>query len=143
MQGHCLCGSVTLTVPDHTEIDVCHCDMCRRWAGGPAFVIGCQASDLVIEGREHISDYSSSDWADRGFCKHCGTHLYYRMKTDHYHTIGAGLFPEASGMTVTKQIFIDEKPAYYDLANDTPVMTGQEVFEAYPLTDTPDQGAES
>ncbi|MEM9965733.1 MAG: GFA family protein [Asticcacaulis sp.] len=133
MQGRCLCGSVTLTAADHSEIDVCHCDMCRRWAGGPAFVIGFKVSELVIEGREHITDYSSSDWADRGFCKRCGTHLYYRMKTDGFHTIGAGLFTASQDMIVTKQIFIDEKPAHYDLANETPVMTGQEVFEAYPL----------
>jgi hypothetical protein len=30
-----------------------------------------------------------------------------------------------------QQIFIDEKPAFYDLAGDVPAMTGAEVFALY------------
>ncbi len=34
-------------------------------------------------------------------------------------------------MRSTSQIFIDEKPAYYDFANKTHNMTGAEVFAAF------------
>ena len=37
----------------------------------------------------------------------------------------------ASGYAFTSQIFIDEKPAYYDFANKTHNMTGAEVFAAF------------
>ncbi|WP_449219307.1 GFA family protein [Vibrio sp. E150_018] len=30
MQGHCLCGSVTLTTEDKQSFGACHCGMCRR-----------------------------------------------------------------------------------------------------------------
>ena len=29
------------------------------------------------------------------------------------------------------QIFIDEKPEFYDFANETPKLTGKEVFDLY------------
>lgn len=29
---------------------------------------------------QNLSIYASSDWAERGFCNHCGTVLFWRMK---------------------------------------------------------------
>ena len=77
------------------------------------------------------SVFDSSPWAQRGFCKHCGTHLFYRLKeAQHYH-LPVGLFDEAPEFSFDQQIFIDEKPAYYRFANDTRNMTGAEVFALY------------
>lgn len=46
----------------------------------------------------------------------------------------AGLFDKLEsheGAEFTTQIFIEEKPSYYDFANQTKMMTGEEVFAAY------------
>ncbi len=43
----------------------------------------------------------------------------------------AGLFQDGTEFTLREQIFIDEKPAGYDFANDTPKLTGAEVFAKY------------
>ena len=67
MKGHCLCGAVTITVPDINEVAVCHCATCRRWGGGPLFTVDHDGK-LEIEGEDHIADYQSSDWAERAFC---------------------------------------------------------------------------
>jgi hypothetical protein len=53
---------------------VCHCNMCRIWGGISLLVVHTGAS-----GKENISVYPSSEWAECGFCKHCGTHLFYRL----------------------------------------------------------------
>ena len=45
--------------------------------------------------------------------------------------LSVGLFDDTADMVLTNQIFIDEKPGYYDLANDTPKLTGAEVFALY------------
>ncbi len=42
----------------------------------------------------------------------------------------AGVFQDHS-FALASQIFIDEKPPYYDLANQTPMLTGREVFEQF------------
>lgn len=77
--GTCLCGNVSLSAkPKSRHVGACHCATCRKWGGGPLLVVDCEA--LTIEGDEHVGVYSSSDWAERGFCKACGTHLFYRLK---------------------------------------------------------------
>lgn len=128
MKGACLCGSIEVVAEDHEEVGLCHCDMCRRWSGGPMFAVH-GGTRVEFKGGEPAR-YRSSDWAERGFCPTCGTHLFYRLvQTDEY-ALPAGLFQEA-GFRLTSEIFIDEKPAYYELKNQTQKMTGQEVFAMY------------
>lgn len=129
MKGSCLCGLVTITSTDRTSVDVCHCGMCRRWGGGPMFAIECE--QVEIDGREHVASYRSSDWAERGFCRDCGTHLYYRFLESGSYAVPAGLFQDMQGLELTGQIFIDKKPGYYALANKTSTMTEDEVIKMY------------
>ncbi len=131
MTGRCLCGAVKITVTgDHKDVGVCHCDMCRRWGSGPAMALHV-GQDIEIEGKDHVTAYRSSDWAERGFCKTCGSNLYYRLVEADSYVVFAGLFSNQDGMTLKSQIFIDEKPAFYDFANETTNMTGAEVFALY------------
>jgi len=129
MKGQCLCGAVRLTVPEVREAGACHCDYCRRWGGGPLLSVHC-GPDVVVEGREHVAVYASSAWAERAFCRHCGSHLYYRMLGNGSHFVPAGLLEDAE-LELTMQIFIDRKPGYYALANQTPMLTGEEVMRMF------------
>lgn len=132
MKGHCLCSAVTIEAPDRDEVGLCHCSMCRRWGGGPMFAVHV-AGDVQIEGRTNVTSYQSSDWAQRAFCRTCGTHLYYRLLPSGEYILSAGLFPDQA-FRLTGQIFIDEKPGWYALANDTTTMTGAEVFAKFEPT---------
>jgi len=40
-------------------------------------------------------------------------------------------FDDRAGYAFTHQVFVDEKPAYYDFANKTHNMTGAEVFAEF------------
>ena len=129
-KGRCLCGAVTLVADGLGQhIDACHCRTCRTWSGGPLFAVECDGS-VTFQGEEHVTVYDSSEWAQRGFCNRCGTHLFYRLKEKPWYAIPAGLL-EDQVLTLHQQIFIDEKPAYYELANDTPRLTGGEFLEKY------------
>ena len=68
--------------------------------------------------------FDASDWAERGFCKQCGTHLFYRFRTTGAHSVPAGLFEDEESLRFAHQVFIDEKPPYYEFANETNEMTG-------------------
>ena len=47
--GRCLCGAVTFTAKGvERHVHACHCGMCRRWAGGPGFVLS--AESVAFEG---------------------------------------------------------------------------------------------
>ncbi len=128
LTGHCLCGAVTVALePARPHIEACHCDMCRRWCGG-AYLAVPAGTDTTITGEEHVTRYRSSDWAERGFCSRCGSNLFYRFLPTGSCSFLAGLFDDVGDMQLGEQIFIDEKPDYYDFAQDTPRKTGAEVI---------------
>ncbi len=128
MKGHCLCGEITVDAAvENAQVGVCHCDMCRRWGSSPFFAI--HSTEPVQFHGLTPATYQSSEWAERGFCPNCGSSLYYRLLGSEDYILSAGLFD--GEFTLHEQIFIDEKPAYYDLANDTPKLTAKEVFEKY------------
>lgn len=130
-KGTCLCGSVSITVQSlDNSIGACHCDMCRRWGGGPFIEINC-GSNVSFEGKENITCFASSEWAERGFCKNCGSHLFYKLKEGNQHMVPIGLFKETEGLVFDTQVFIDEKPSYYSFSNKTKEMTGEELFAEF------------
>lgn len=130
-QGQCLCGQVKVTVNKiSNEVHACHCSMCRKWSGGPLMAVDC-GNEVQFEGEQHIGIYNSSEWAERGFCKNCGTALFYRIKETQHTVMPIDLFSDVEGLQLTDQIFVDEQPEYYQFANETKKLTGAEVFAMY------------
>jgi len=105
MKAKCLCGNVSLEVEHDKHVHACHCRMCRTWGSGATFSL-IAAKPLKIDGGENIARYHSSEWAERAFCKNCGTKL-------------------------EEQIYIDAKAPYYELANDTPKLTEEEFLAQF------------
>lgn len=128
MKGKCLCGSIEVSAKPHGEVGLCHCSMCRRWSGGPMFAVHC-GPDVQFTGPSPTI-YRSSDWAERGFCGQCGTHLFYHLLPANEYILPAGLFQDQA-FSLTNEIFIDQKPSYYELANETRKLTGQQVFAQF------------
>jgi hypothetical protein len=112
------------------RVDVCHCRMCRVWGGGPFFAVTYEG-ELAVDGRDSVTVYDSSEWAERAFCNRCGTHLYYHLKGSPHYAIMAGLLEDQDDLSFEEQIFIDKKPGWYSFANETKNLTEQEVFEKY------------
>lgn len=88
-------------------------------------------SDVKIEGGENVAVYASSDWAERGFCAQCGSHLFYRLKQNGQYIVPVGLFNEVDDLVFDHQIFVEQKPQYYCFSNQTQMMTGEEVFAQF------------
>ena len=128
--GGCLCGAVRFSAAAKREIGACHCSMCRRWTAGPFLTVDCSDAFAVSDAAS-VELYRSSDWAERAFCKRCGSTLFYRLVGSNHHFVSAETLDDTSGFALTHQIFIDEKPAYYDFVNKTKNMTGAEVFAAF------------
>lgn len=130
-RGRCLCGAVETSVKTiDFGVHACHCGTCRTWGGGPLLSVDC-GTEVSFEGEDAITHYNSSEWAERGFCRHCGTHLFYYLKANGQYIMPAGLFGDVPAFEMVEQIFVDERPAYYCFANQTKEMTGAEVFAMY------------
>ncbi len=86
---------------------------------------------VSIDGDENLGIFESSDWAQRGFCKSCGTHLFYKLKGNGQYFMPGALFGAELVLDFDHQVFIDEKPSYYSFANETQNLTGAELFAKY------------
>lgn len=128
INGKCLCGSVKVSVETEEKVfDACHCGMCCKWGGGPALTVDGGS----FSGEEFISIYKSSEWAERGFCKKCGTNLFYRLVDSDFINCSLGLFDDVSSFKFGKQIFVDHKPTSYEFSNKTKMMTEAEVLAEF------------
>lgn len=129
--GQCLCGGVQVNATIHeTVMGACHCSICRKWGGGPMMAVECK-DNVSWQGEENITVYDSSAWAQRGFCKTCGTHLFYRLKEQAFYALPVGLLNNTDSFTFAHQVFIDEKPYNYSFAGETHNLTGAEVFAQF------------
>ena len=134
--GKCLCGAVSFEATDlPMETGACHCEMCRRHSGGVYFGVQVPADNITYSGTENIGTYKSSEWAERSFCKTCGSTLYYCVTAAGPHSgtyhIAFGSLDDPSGMKMTGEIFIDLKPAAYAFKGDHNTMTEAEVMAMF------------
>lgn len=79
-------------------------------------------------GETQIVRYDSSDWARRAFCQICGSNLFYELRDGGHIAlfVGAVEDAESTGLFLHGEIFIDDKPAFYELAGDHERLTGAE-----------------
>lgn len=123
--GKCLCGAVRFEAQEvDTHLHSCHCDMCRNWSGGPLLAAG--VASVTFQGEERIKRYSSSEWAERGFCSECGSNLFYHLKEADRYILCMGAFDDESVFELVGEIYIDEKPKGYNFAGEHPRQTGEE-----------------
>lgn len=107
---HCLCGGVEVRLSRApTTVGVCHCAVCRRWTSGPWMAV--QAPGSEVSG-ETLAVFASSEFAERGFCSRCGSHIFHRPKLGPELAISAGLL-NSTDLTITREIFHDSKPVWY------------------------------
>ena len=127
LNGQCLCGAVAFTaVPENDEAGACHCGMCQRWAGGVSIMCSCES--LTITKADGLGIYNSSEWGERGFCRECGSSLFWRAKEGWHSSVSAAAFDNYDNLRMTLEIFYDRKPGFYALANDTKKMTEAETI---------------
>lgn len=130
-KGRCLCGKVRVTAKAvNLNVHACHCNMCQLWNGGPTMSVHC-GTEVSFSNEESVSIYQSCAWAELGFCKICGSHLFYRSIDNGEYIIQTGTFDSADEFVFNQQIFIDEKPSFYSFENKTENLTGAEVFAQY------------
>jgi hypothetical protein len=127
-RGGCLCGAVgVIAKPTSDKVVLCHCKMCRQWGGGPMFAAECEQA-VTFEGEAHIARFQSSSFAERGFCKICGTHLFFRYIEENHYALPVGLLDDSDAWTLSGQIFIDRKPSFFSFAEETENLTEDEVL---------------
>lgn len=138
-QAKCLCGGVRFTVkPLALHADACHCTMCQTWHGGAGMSIKLSGPPVYETGRDLVTVYQSSKAGRRCFCSVCGTSLGFQAPDYGYYGCTPGVLLDQSGLILSQEIFVDEKPAYYAFQGEQPTLTGEEFWARISNT-TPDK----
>ncbi|MGM0167028.1 hypothetical protein IGI39_002008 [Enterococcus sp. AZ135] len=127
----CLCGKIAIDVQNfHSEVGACHCSMCRKWGSGPLLTIEAGAvENITIRNEQLVSRYQASEWAERGFCSHCGSNLFYHLLPTDAYSIPIDLFENQGDAVLSVEVYYDQKPAYYEFANETKKISETEILK--------------
>jgi hypothetical protein len=119
--GKCACGAVSFkTSGALREVVYCHCSQCRRQTGH--FLASTNVPDVALEvsGSKNVTWFQSSDDAKRGFCRKCGSGLFWKHRKLDYTSILAGAFDAPSSLKSGKHIFVEDKGDYYEITDGLP-----------------------
>ncbi|MCI2400204.1 GFA family protein [Aliiroseovarius subalbicans] len=119
--GSCLCGAVTFEIAGVLPApNACHCSQCRKQSGHFWASTDIRERDLTLHGVENLSWFQASEKVRRGFCKTCGSFLFW--DPIHHDTIAVamGAIDAPTGTHLALHIFTDDKGDYYDIADDLP-----------------------
>jgi hypothetical protein len=120
------------------EIVACHCGQCRRFHGHYGAYTAAPTAALALEADATLAWYRSSDQAERGFCRACGSSLFWRPTGGDYVAIAAGSLDDTGGLTLAAHIFVADKAAYYALDDALPKhVAGLASTLVTPATDRP------
>jgi len=120
-RGGCLCGAVRFTARGPLRgVVYCHCTQCRRQTGHHYAATNLPAAALTIEGEGELSWYRASDFAGRGFCRTCGSALFWRRDGDAEISVLAGAFDTPTDLSSSIHIFVADKGDYYEIDDGLP-----------------------
>jgi len=94
-------------------------------------MFAAMADKVTFEGEDNLIRYASSDWAERGFCRRCGSHLFYYLKPDDQYSMCVGAFDDASPFALAREIYVDHQPRGYAFAGDLERLTEAQVLALY------------
>jgi hypothetical protein len=81
--GSCLCGVVEFSANLPSKWCAhCHCSMCRKTHGaGYVTWIGFEQDQVwFTHGEDQLNWFESSPGAQRGFCRQCGSSIFFRSE---------------------------------------------------------------
>ena len=119
--GGCLCGKVRFTVDGPLDpVTYCHCGQCRRQSGHVLAATGAPIATISIEGEGELTWFAASKEAERGFCRHCGSHMFWKPASGHRIAIMAGALDGPVALVQKRHIFVSDKPDWYEITDDLP-----------------------
>ncbi len=111
--GGCQCGAVRYALYSQpTNPHVCHCRMCQKAFGSYfAPLAGVPLADFAwIKGAPGV--FKSSQVVERGFCRDCGTPLFFRYTDKDRISVSLGSLDEPSRVVPARQYGIESRHAF-------------------------------
>jgi hypothetical protein len=116
--GRCLCGAIHFEIRGPLrDVVVCHCGQCRRQHGAPPSYTAAPWGNIKLGGASHLKWYQSSEQARRGFCRICGSSLFWEPIGSGRVSIAAGSLNKPTGLRTIRHIFVSDKADFYEITD--------------------------
>jgi hypothetical protein len=105
------------------DVLLCHCTECRRWAGH------AWAASATLSEHLHFTEERGLRWIDspdsahdarRGFCRECGSSLFWHAPGRDRISLAAGSLDAPTGIATQGQIWASSAGDYYELDPSIP-----------------------
>lgn len=111
--GGCQCGAVRYEFSERPgNACICHCRMCQKQFGNFFGSFAGSHSDKFRVTRGVLAIFESSDDAERGFCRDCGTPLTYMAKSRHHISVSIGSLDRHSEMKPEFQYGVESREVW-------------------------------
>ena len=119
--GSCNCGAVRFRTHGPLRgVIYCHCSQCRKQTGHYYAATNVPDANITIDGGDNLTWYESSGFARRGFCRTCGSAMFWKPLDHAYVSVLAGLFDEPADLSGLCHIFMADKGGYYEVNDGLP-----------------------
>ncbi|WP_170763388.1 GFA family protein [Ruegeria lacuscaerulensis] len=119
--GTCLCGAVAFNIDGElSPPSACHCGQCRKQSGHVWASTSTHQDNLSFTASDTLSWFRASDIARRGFCRSCGSFLFWQHNDEDTISISMGALDAPTGLNLARHIFVADKGDYYDITDDLP-----------------------
>ena len=121
MHGECGCGSVVFTVKAPvSDVTWCHCARCQKFHGGPGAYATAPRGALSFQRRDGLAWWDASPTVQRGFCRQCGSSLFFSDSNEATLSLCPGALTSPTGIKSRSHIFIGSKPDWYQVDDGLP-----------------------
>ncbi len=119
VRGSCLCGAVAFEAAgDLPAPTACHCSQCRRQSGHYWASTDVPRDRVRITRDDGLAWFRSSAKVRRGFCKGCGSFLFWDAETQPTIAVSMGALDAPTGTRLSRHIFTADKGDYYEIGDD-------------------------
>ncbi|WP_264758506.1 GFA family protein [Aestuariirhabdus haliotis] len=123
--GGCLCGAVRYEVRGPLrDVVNCHCSMCQRLHGNFGPHTKAPKANIRLTEDKGLAWYKTSDVARRGFCRECGSSLFWEPFDLDATGIIAGSLDTPDKLKTMGHIFVGEKAGFYEITDNLPQFSG-------------------
>lgn len=118
--GSCLCGAVEFQIlGPMDDVVACHCTQCRKMTGNYWTSTHVADADLKLTKQDGLAWFASSTEAKRGFCKECGSSLFWKSNNSTSTSLCVGAIDGPTELQLGGHIYCGSKGDYYEITGGT------------------------
>lgn len=126
LSGGCQCGAVRYALYAEPDASICHCRMCQRATGGLFLASAGVPLAQFAWTRGQPAVFRSSSIAERGYCRDCGTPLFFRYLAKDKIDVTIGSLDDPAAAKPGSQVGVESRVPWWRELFDLPGRTTAE-----------------